>query len=64
MLVLGAENDALIAPKKIEKTARVFNADLKIFPGMAHDLMLERGWEKVAEYMVEWLKKVEEVEKV
>ena len=27
LLVLGAANDALIAPKKIEKTARVFNAD-------------------------------------
>ena len=45
MLVIGAENDALIAPKKIEKTARAYKADLKIFPGMAHDLMLERGLE-------------------
>jgi pimeloyl-ACP methyl ester carboxylesterase len=58
MLVLGAENDALVASKKIEKTARAYKADLKIFPGMAHDLMLERGWKQVAEYMVEWLGKV------
>jgi pimeloyl-ACP methyl ester carboxylesterase len=58
MLVLGAENDAIIAPKKIEKTARVFGADLRIFPDMAHDMMLERGWEQVAEYMIDWLKKV------
>ena len=61
LLVLGAENDALIAPKKIERTARAYKADLKIFPGMAHDLMLERGWEQVAEYMADWLKKVETV---
>jgi alpha-beta hydrolase superfamily lysophospholipase len=58
MLVAGARTDALVAPNKIEKTARVYKADLKIFPGMAHDLMLERGWEQVAEYMVDWLKKV------
>lgn len=55
LLVVGAENDALIAPKKIEKTARAFKADCKIFPAMAHDLMLERGWEKVADFMIEWL---------
>lgn len=58
MLVLGAENDAILAPKTMEKTARACNAGLKIFPGMAHELMLERGWQDVAEYMIEWLKKV------
>ena len=57
LLVVGAENDALIAPKKIEKTARLFNADCKIFPDMAHDLMLERDWQTVADFMIEWLKK-------
>jgi hypothetical protein len=57
VLVIGAENDALILPKKIEKTARAFNADCKIFPDMAHDLMLERDWRKVADFMVEWLGK-------
>jgi pimeloyl-ACP methyl ester carboxylesterase len=56
ILVIGAENDALIAPKKIEKTARAYKADFKVFNGMAHDLMLERGWKQVAEYMAEWLK--------
>lgn len=58
MLVLGAGNDALVAPGKIEKTARVYHADLKIFSGMAHDLMLESDWERVAEYMAEWLEAV------
>jgi pimeloyl-ACP methyl ester carboxylesterase len=57
LLVLGAENDALIASKKIEKTARAFNADYKIFPGMAHDLMLERDWQTVADFMIDWLQK-------
>jgi pimeloyl-ACP methyl ester carboxylesterase len=57
LLVVGAENDALIAPQKIKKTARAFNADCKIFPAMAHDLMLERDWQKVADFMIEWLEK-------
>jgi len=57
LLVVGAENDALIAPKKIEKTARVFNADCKIFPNIAHDLMLERDWQTVADFMIVWLEK-------
>ena len=55
LLVLGAENDALIAPQKIRKTAHAFNADCEIFPGMAHDLMLERDWRTVADFMFEWL---------
>lgn len=57
LLVLGAENDAIVAPKKIEKTARVFNADCKIFPQLAHDLMLERDWQTVADFMITWLEK-------
>ena len=57
LLVIGAENDALIAPKKIEKTARAFNADCRIFPAMAHDLMLESGWRAVADFMIDWLEK-------
>jgi hypothetical protein len=57
LLVIGAENDVLISPKKIEKTARAFKADCKIFPGIAHDLMLERGWQKVADFMIEWLER-------
>jgi pimeloyl-ACP methyl ester carboxylesterase len=57
LLVLGAEGDALIAPSKIKKTARDFAADIKIFPAMAHDLMLERDWRQVADFMVKWLER-------
>ena len=57
LLVLGAENDALIAPAKIEKTARAYSADCRIFPDMAHDMMLERDWQTVADFMIDWLQK-------
>ena len=56
LLVIGAENDALIARSKIEKTAQAFEADLKIFPNMAHDIMLEHGWRDAALYIAEWLR--------
>lgn len=57
LLVLGAADDAIIAPKKIEQTARDYNADCKIFTQMAHDMMLERDWQSVADFMIEWLDK-------
>jgi pimeloyl-ACP methyl ester carboxylesterase len=57
MLVLGAEKDALVSPKKIAKTARVFQADYKIFPNMGHDLMLEKNWQSVADFMIDWLER-------
>lgn len=55
LLVVGAENDVLIKPEKMEKTARGLNADFKIFPRMAHDMMLERGWRDVAGFVADWL---------
>ena len=57
LLVAGAADDAIIAPKLIEKTARVFNADCKIFHATAHDMMLEGGWQAVADFMIGWLEK-------
>lgn len=56
-LVIGAANDALIAPSKIEKTARAFGAECKIFPDIAHDIMLERKWRDAALYIADWLRK-------
>ncbi len=56
MLVLGGENDIIVPPDEIEKTARAYNADFKIFPDTAHDLMLERNWQTVADFMIDWLK--------
>ena len=40
--------------EEIEDTARAYNTDAEIFP-MAHDMMLENGWEDVAQRILEWL---------
>jgi pimeloyl-ACP methyl ester carboxylesterase len=55
LLVIGAENDAVIFPKLVEDTARAYDTTATIFPGMAHDVMLEAGWERVAETILKWL---------
>jgi pimeloyl-ACP methyl ester carboxylesterase len=56
MLVLGAEKDTVIAPGDVHATARAYGVKAEIFPGMAHDMMLEAGWRSVAERILDWLK--------
>ena len=55
MLVLGAGRDNVFTPEEIRKTARVYGARLEFFDEMAHDMMLEDGWEKVAEAILNWI---------
>ena len=56
MLVLGAEHDAIVTQREIRRTAAVYGAEVEIFRDMAHDVMLEPGWQVVAERMDGWLK--------
>jgi len=56
MLVLGAQNDHIFTPSEIKGTARAYGAELKIFPNMAHDMMLESGWREVADTIIAWLR--------
>ncbi len=55
MLVLGAEHDILFPQRQIHRTAAVYGAEAEIFPDMAHDMMLEPGWQAVAERIDSWL---------
>ena len=49
MLVLGAERDILVPPSEVEQAARSYGAQAEIFPAMGHVMMLEAGWQKVAD---------------
>lgn len=55
MLVMAAEQDQLFTVDEARLTARAYHAQIEIFPNMAHNLMLEPGWENVAERILEWL---------
>jgi pimeloyl-ACP methyl ester carboxylesterase len=59
ILVLGAENDAAISIRENEKTAQAYGTQAEIFPNMAHDMMLEADWQKVADRILEWLKELD-----
>lgn len=55
LLVLGGANDAAISPSEIEATARRHNTQAELFPNMAHAMMLESGWQTVADRILGWL---------
>lgn len=55
VLVLGAEEDACCTAHTVRATARAYHTKAEFFPGMGHDMMLEPGWEKVAERIDTWL---------
>jgi alpha-beta hydrolase superfamily lysophospholipase len=56
--VLGAGADTIFSPAEIEKTAKAYGKKAKIFENMAHDMMLDDGWETVADYVIKKLRSV------
>ena len=55
MLVIGGEMDNIFTVKEQEKTARKFNADLKIIKSAPHNLMLSSQWQEVADEILNWI---------
>lgn len=55
VLVLGAELDGFFTPREVAATARAYGTQAVMFPGMGHNMMLERGWEAVADRIDRWL---------
>ncbi len=56
MLVLDCSGDAQFTPAEVLAMARAYHAESEIFRGMAHDMMLEPGWEGVASRIIDWLR--------
>ena len=55
MLVLAAANDRVLTVVEEQATARAYGTEAEIFPNMAHDMMLEPNWQKVADRILGWL---------
>jgi pimeloyl-ACP methyl ester carboxylesterase len=55
LLVLGAENDRILSANEVVATARRYGVESEFFPGIAHNMMLENGWQKVADRILVWL---------
>lgn len=56
ILVMGVANDTLLPVSAIQATARAYGTEAVIFPDIAHDMMLERDWQAVADHVLGWLK--------
>jgi pimeloyl-ACP methyl ester carboxylesterase len=59
LLVLGAARDNMLSLQEIEATARAYDTRSEIIPGVAHNSMLEQGWQGVAERILKWLEERE-----
>jgi pimeloyl-ACP methyl ester carboxylesterase len=55
LLVLGADCDGCFTAKEVRATARAYRTEAEFFPAMGHDMMLEPGWDAVAERIHTWL---------
>lgn len=55
LLVLGAECDACFSLAETRRTAHAYGTEADFFPGMGHNMMLEPGWQAVAERIDGWL---------
>ena len=55
LLVLGAANDRVISVAEEQATAHAYGTEAEIFPDMAHDMMLEPDWQRVADRILGWL---------
>jgi len=59
MLILAAENDAVVPVRPLQKAAIRYQADFAVVPDIAHNVVLDHGRERVADAVLEWLKKLE-----
>ena len=55
VFVLGAAGDHICSPADVRATARHHGVDAVIVSGLAHMLMLERGWQRAASALATWL---------
>jgi pimeloyl-ACP methyl ester carboxylesterase len=55
MMVLGAGRDAFLSADDVARTARAYDVEAAMFPGLAHCMMLEPRWRTVADAIADWL---------
>ena len=59
LLITGGEKDHIAPPILGQASLKKYNAsvksDFKLFAGRGHSLILDHGWQEVAEYSLRWL---------
>ncbi|MDP3940107.1 MAG: alpha/beta fold hydrolase [Deltaproteobacteria bacterium] len=59
LVILSPELDYFFPPPNERGLARSLGAEIREFPGMAHNLMEEARWREVADFVGEWIARVE-----
>ncbi len=53
--VMGATDDAIFTPAMVAATAEAWRATPVMFDEIGHDVMLDVGWERVADGLAAWV---------
>jgi pimeloyl-ACP methyl ester carboxylesterase len=54
-LVLAAENDVIVPPEAVRRSAAHFGSDYLYLPGRSHNVLLEPRWREAAARIAAWL---------
>ena len=54
VLVIGTPADRLVRPADVQRTADSYGVEPVWFPGMGHDVMLDTGWERVLDTVLQF----------
>jgi pimeloyl-ACP methyl ester carboxylesterase len=58
VLVLAAELDGFFTVAEMRRTARAYRTEAEVFPAMGHDMMLDQGWQNVADRVHEFASRI------
>jgi hypothetical protein len=52
---MGAEHDGFFTAGEIRRTAAAYRTQAEIVAGIGHNMMLDQGWDKVADRIDTWI---------
>lgn len=56
ILVVGAQEDTIFGPDDVAATAAAWGTRPVMVPDLGHDVMLDEGWERVADLLADWIR--------
>lgn len=55
VLIMGPEQDRFFTAAELQHTAAAYGTHAEMVAGIGHDLMLDRGWQQVADRIDSWI---------
>ncbi len=60
MLVMGTDRDGFFTIDEIRRTASAYGTEAEIYRGMGHNMMLDPGWQEVADRVDAWVQETDQ----